>query len=156
MHGPTTYLLSDKSTLQAGDAVAAVIVTSAGRYLLQLRDDIPGIFYPGHWGCFGGAMAPGETLIDCLARELAEELEFRSPTLEDFVRFDFDLSSIGLTRYVRAYYVVHINEEDVGKLVLHEGAEFALLFPEQIFLKSNIVPYDSFAIWLHVAGERLS
>jgi hypothetical protein len=48
------HFLTDESPLQTGDAVAAIIVVEDGRYLLQLRDDIPRIFYPGFWGCFGG------------------------------------------------------------------------------------------------------
>ena len=37
----------------AQDAVAGILVLEDGRYLMQLRDDIPGIFYPDHWGLFG-------------------------------------------------------------------------------------------------------
>ena len=44
----------------AGDAVAAIIVDEDGRYLMQLRDDIPRIFYPGHWGCFRWRGCTGE------------------------------------------------------------------------------------------------
>ena len=44
------HFLTDESPLQTGDAVAAIIVVEDGRYLLQLRDDIPRIFYPGFLG----------------------------------------------------------------------------------------------------------
>ncbi len=54
--------LTDNRPLRASDAVAAIITVEDGRYLMQRRDDIPGIFYPGHWGCFGGAVAAGEKL----------------------------------------------------------------------------------------------
>jgi hypothetical protein len=42
------------------DAAAAIIVTDDGRYLMQERDDTPGIFYPDHWGLFGGAFEPAK------------------------------------------------------------------------------------------------
>jgi hypothetical protein len=29
--------------------VAIAILYSSDRFLMQLRDNIPGIFYPGHW-----------------------------------------------------------------------------------------------------------
>jgi 8-oxo-dGTP pyrophosphatase MutT (NUDIX family) len=45
-----------------------------GRFLLQHRDNIPGIFHPGHWGLFGGSIDIGETPKQCLVRELVEEL----------------------------------------------------------------------------------
>ena len=48
--------LDDDRALSPSDAAAAILVAADRRYLLQLRDDKPGIFYPGHWGCFGGAV----------------------------------------------------------------------------------------------------
>jgi hypothetical protein len=42
--------------LRPSDAVAALLVHEDGRYIMQLRDQKEGIFYPGHWGCFGGAV----------------------------------------------------------------------------------------------------
>ena len=44
-----------------------------GRWLLQLRDDIEGILYPGQWALFGGHLDPGETPEAALRRELEEE-----------------------------------------------------------------------------------
>ena len=62
--------------LSPGDASVALIVVDSANYLLQLRDQKPGIFYPGHWGLFGGALDPGETPDTALRRELFEELGF--------------------------------------------------------------------------------
>jgi hypothetical protein len=36
-----------------------------GRYLVQLCDSKPTIFFPDHWGCFGGAGEAGETDERC-------------------------------------------------------------------------------------------
>jgi hypothetical protein len=52
--------LTDTEPLRGENAVAAIITDERGRYLMQLRDDIPGIFYPGYWGCFGGAVSAGK------------------------------------------------------------------------------------------------
>ncbi|MFK8844927.1 hypothetical protein [Streptomyces sp. Ac-502] len=41
--------------------VAAAIRNSDGAYLLHLRDDIPGICWPGHWSFLGGQLEAGET-----------------------------------------------------------------------------------------------
>src|SRR5262244_3716729 len=54
-HIPANFL-TDSHPLRGEDAVAAIITVEDGRYLMQLRDDKPRIFYPGHWGCFGGAV----------------------------------------------------------------------------------------------------
>jgi 8-oxo-dGTP pyrophosphatase MutT (NUDIX family) len=55
------YFLGGEGPLKPARAAAAIIVFEDGRYLLQLRDQKPGIFFPGHWGLFGGATDPGET-----------------------------------------------------------------------------------------------
>ena len=46
------------------------------RFLMQLRDDIPGIVYPGHWGLFGGHLEPGETAEQAFTREVQEEINY--------------------------------------------------------------------------------
>jgi 8-oxo-dGTP pyrophosphatase MutT (NUDIX family) len=70
---PRPYL-EPQGQLKPANAAVALIVDEAGRYLVQLRDAKPTIFFPDHWGCFGGALEPGETDERCLARELDEEL----------------------------------------------------------------------------------
>ena len=60
---PTTFdaaFFDAAPALRGDDAVAALLVLEDGRYVMQLRDTLPQIFYPGHWGCFGGAVNPGE------------------------------------------------------------------------------------------------
>ena len=48
-----------------------------------------------------------------LRRELREELELELQTASLFVRFDFDLTPMGLARYWRAYYEVAIDARSV-------------------------------------------
>lgn len=65
--------------------VAGVILHREGRVLLQHRDDIPGIVWPGHWAIFGGHIEPGEMPHDAALREIAEELGLElEPPLELF------------------------------------------------------------------------
>lgn len=56
---------------------AAVVVDTSGDLLLQLRDDKPDIIYPGRIGLFGGHREDNESALECVARELAEELTYR-------------------------------------------------------------------------------
>lgn len=58
-------------------SVAMAIIYHQGRYLMQLRDDIPGILYPGVWGLFGGHLEFGEEPEAGLKRELIEEIGYR-------------------------------------------------------------------------------
>jgi 8-oxo-dGTP pyrophosphatase MutT (NUDIX family) len=66
---------SDSPSLQ----FALALLTVHGRYVLQLRDDKPGIAAPGLWGLFGGQIDDGEDPHDGFLREVHEELAI-SPT----------------------------------------------------------------------------
>ena len=55
--------------------VAAGLVHREGRYLIARRK--PGVHLAGFWEFPGGKREPGETLEECLQRELLEELSIR-------------------------------------------------------------------------------
>ena len=61
--------------------VAIAMIECDGRWLLQLRDDIEGILYPGQWALFGGHLDPGETPEAALRRELEEEINWEGSDL---------------------------------------------------------------------------
>lgn len=50
-----------------------ILQAKNGAYILQRRDDIPGIQNPGMLSFFGGRRFRNETAIDCAKRELLEE-----------------------------------------------------------------------------------
>jgi 8-oxo-dGTP pyrophosphatase MutT (NUDIX family) len=147
--------LTSSVPLRASNAVAAIIVVDRQRYLMQLRDDAPHIWYPGHWGLFGGAVDAGEDEIAALRRELREELELELETAKLFVRFDFDLTPMGLARYSRAFYEVPIGAEACKRLVLHEGAEMRALLGDDALSLPRLAPYDSFALFMHHHRRRI-
>lgn len=141
--------------LTGSDAVAAIILTEDGRYLLQHRDDIPQIWFPDHWGCFGGAVDAGEDPVAALKRELYEEIEFKPKEIAYFTRFDFDLAELGMDRYYRIYYVMPMTAAEQNRLVLHEGRAVQAFTGEEILHKLRLTPYDAFALFLHYARNRI-
>ena len=156
MKQPT--FISAPGKLRGDDAVAALIVLPDGRYVMQLRDDIPHIFYPDHWGCFGGAVNAGEDPVHALHRELREELEFEVGEAQEFTRFDFDFSPLGKhqARVYRIYYLVPVSELAFSRFVLHEGAQFKAFTGSEILTERRVTPYDAFAVWLHLNQSRFS
>jgi hypothetical protein len=78
--GPT----EDEATfdcMQAGDPpmsasrhrefACAILIDS---FLLQQRDDVPGVFQRGKIGLFGGHREGDETFLQCIVREIHEEV----------------------------------------------------------------------------------
>ena len=148
--------LDSKDPLIPTDAVAALLVLEDGRYIMQLRDPKPNIFYPGHWGLFGGARDKNETEVEALNRELHEELGFKPREMSCFVRLHFDLSSIGVGQVSRAVYEISVTQTEVGSFDLCEGLACRALTARTILTELAVTPYDSFAIWLHYARQRLT
>lgn len=103
--------------------VAIAILYRQDQFLLQLRDNIPGIKYPGHWGLFGGHLEPGETPDIAVERELLEEIGYTPSVLSFGCYFDS-----GVVRHV---YHAPLTVE-VNTLVLKEGWDMDLLTPTQI------------------------
>lgn len=148
----------DRATpLRPGDAAAAIL-TVGGRYFLQLRDNIPGIFFPAHWGCFGGGVDAGESTEQAIRRELTEELglSLAGLDLRFFSRFEFGLEFLGAPKIWRDFYEVELPEDMLAGLVLGEGSDMRLFDPADILMGAiPITPYDSFALWFHINRVRL-
>jgi 8-oxo-dGTP diphosphatase len=104
--------------------VAIAILYQSERFLMQLRDPLPTIVYPGEWGLFGGHIEANETPEDAIWRELAEEIGYRPPTLELW------------TRQQDAQVIRHVFwgalTETVDALNLQEGWDCGLLTLDQI------------------------
>ncbi|MBD2744135.1 NUDIX hydrolase [Coleofasciculus sp. FACHB-1120] len=104
--------------------VAIAILYRHGKFLLQLRDNIPGILYPGHWAFFGGHLEPGETPEEALKRELLEEIGY-VPEVASL--FDPYPDTYVFRHVFHAPLTVELNQ-----LVLGEGWDMDLLTPEEI------------------------
>jgi 8-oxo-dGTP pyrophosphatase MutT (NUDIX family) len=155
---PSGAFLGSRATLRPAHAVAALLQLSDGRYVMQLRDSNPAIFYPDHWGCFGGAVEAGEAPTLALVRELEEELAVAVPAADvsRFTEFSFDFGFAGDGIRLRTYYTVKLPRSDIEGLVLGEGAGVAAFEAERLLAMPRVVPYDAFAVWMHHARGRIA
>ena len=150
--------LEDYLPLRPGDAVAAVILSPDGRYILQLRDAKRGIFFPDHWGFFGGGVEAGDPdLVTGLCRELQEELtiDIAPSRLAYFTNFTFDFTYCDRAPTFRTYYEVRLSNQEIQALVLGEGQKFAAFTALEAFNRLRLVPYDEMALWMHANGQRM-
>lgn len=104
--------------------VALAVLHQDGQWLLQLRDDLPGIIAPGCWGLFGGHLDPGETPEQALKRELWEEIRLRAEAVEPWYRSD-------LGDRIRHVYRVALPVPP-HQLQLMEGQDLRLAWPDQL------------------------
>lgn len=105
-------------------SVAIAILYRQSKFLLQLRDDIPGIVFPGHWGLFGGHIEPEETPVIALQRELQEEIGY-TPTDPQLFMVDVQ------PQVIRHVFQAPLTVEPTA-LTLAEGWDFDLLTPAEI------------------------
>ncbi len=86
------------------EIACAVLIDPHGRFLLQLRDDVPNILYPGKIGLFGGHREGDETFLECVVREVHEETGYLAPP----ERFEHLGSYIGPEAASTAAYAFHL------------------------------------------------
>ena len=146
--------LTSGPRLRPAEAAAALIVTPDARYLMQHRDDKPGIFFPGWWGCFGGGLEPGESPADAVRRELAEELGWRPERVEHFATLGLDWSFAGHGVLPRHFFAVGIDAATVARMRLGEGQSMALIPGAELLAMARVVPYDATVIWQHLSRRR--
>jgi 8-oxo-dGTP diphosphatase len=104
--------------------VALAILPCNGKFLMQLRDNIPTILYPGLWGLFGGHMEAGETPEIAVEREVLEEIGYQITNPQKFGCYNDD-------RVIRhVFYAPLIVSLD--RLVLTEGWDLGLITLAQI------------------------
>ena len=137
-------------------AVGALITTPEGRYLLQHRDDLPQIWYPNHWGLFGGGLDPGETPEQALRRELMEEIGFSPKELRFFTQLDFHFGFAGGSVIPRLYYEVPVTADDLAVMRLGEGQAMRLFDAAELANTAALVGYDYFAIYFHLHRARIA
>ncbi|MHC5938576.1 NUDIX hydrolase [Nostoc sp.] len=104
--------------------VAIAILYQKNKFLMQLRDNIPGILYPGYWALFGGHIEPGETPEVAVKREILEEIGY---TLPPFFEFGYYPGEKVVRHVFHAPLLMELNQ-----LVLNEGWDMGLLTPEDI------------------------
>ncbi len=105
-------------------SVAVAIIHQEGKYLMQLRDDIPNIVHPGVWGFFGGHIELEEEPEAALRRELIEEINYQ---VEQLTLFRCDSAG----KYLRHIYSCALTVP-VADLELKEGWDLKLLTPAEI------------------------
>ena len=134
---------------------SAVIIYFKEKILLVLRSNNKKIFYPNHYGLFGGAKEKNETYLGAAKRELLEETNIN--ILKQNIKYllDINFSFPNSKLIYRKIYTYQINDLKKFKkfFILGEGVSQKFFTYSQIKNLSNIVPYDKLAIDLFFARK---
>jgi 8-oxo-dGTP diphosphatase len=126
--GSKLQTCTDPMTSQIPVEVAIAILPYEGKFLMQLRDNIPTILYPGLWGLFGGHIEAGETPEIAVEREVMEEIGYQITNPQKF-------GCYGDNHVIRHVFYTLLTVE-IERLVLSEGWDFGLITPAQIIAGS--------------------
>ena len=122
--------------LQHRETTGAIIIDTLGRYLFQQRDNVVGIVNPGKIGLFGGHRENDETFLECIVREIHEEIGYFVPAdrFEHLGSFDGeDIDSNGGTICGHLFVVRDIPVDALaiteGSLLIVKPAEISEIEP---------------------------
>jgi 8-oxo-dGTP diphosphatase len=124
----------------------AILIDAFGRLLLQRRDDIPGILFPGRIGIFGGHREGNETFLQCVVREIHEEISYYIPPerfahLASYEGVDPEVNNGN----VRSEYFI-ARDIPVDDLVITEGALLIARPGDLVSIEPQFTPALRFAI----------
>ena len=90
-----------------------------GELLVYQRDDKPGLRFAGLWDFFGGGREGNETVYECIARELQEELDII--ILPEQIIFEKTFPAMHDPSLTAYFVVVELTAENVEQI--HFGSE---------------------------------
>lgn len=136
-------------------AACAILFGTCGRLILQQRDDVPGIVFPGLVSLFGGHLEPDEDAHTCVQRELEEEIGVRLPlaSLEPFFTFRTRFADPSERDVEISIYIASGLQADT--LHVTEGSLLLLSWPEVSLRFSRMTPTTAYALAEFMHARRL-
>lgn len=139
--------------MKTREIAAAIVIDQDRNFLLQQRDDIPNIICPGMIGLFGGHRENEEAYLDCVVRELCEELSYDidasmlSPlTIYKGIDLEVDGGTVEAHLYV-------VNGLRAGDLTVTEGAMFSMTAEQVRGRMGDLTPLARIALEAYFASD---
>jgi 8-oxo-dGTP diphosphatase len=128
------------------EIAAALLIDVNGNVLLQQRDNIPNIIQPGKVGLFGGHREGEETFLECVVREIAEEISQHIPAERFQHLFTLDgADPEGPGDHLRGEFFVAY-DVPTDALVITEG-KLLIVLPDAVWkMQSKLTPTTLLAV----------
>jgi 8-oxo-dGTP diphosphatase len=136
------------------EGASAILIGTDGRLLLQLRDIVPNISDPGKLSCFGGGREGDESFLDCVVREVHEEIGLYIPP----ERFEF-LGRYRGPHHWRPNHIFHgeffvARNIPVDQLSITEGTLRIVALDELIQIQDLLSPPAKYALDVFLNREQ--
>jgi 8-oxo-dGTP diphosphatase len=128
------------------EIACAILIDTSGRFLLQQRDDVVGILHPGKVSLFGGHREGDETFLQCVVREIHEEISYFVPAdrfehLAGLSGSDIDADGDS----VRAEFFI-VRDISIEGLIITEGSLLVTRPSDIIEIEHKLTPSARFAM----------
>jgi len=128
------------------EGTTAILISTDGRLLFQLRDNIPDIPDPGKLDFFGGDREGDESFLECVAREVHEEIGFYlAPD-----QFEFVGRNVGPDHWVPGGTlhgeIFLAREVPIEGLTITEGSLKIVAFDELAHVEDSLAPFATQAL----------
>ena len=119
---------------------AKIALLCGDRILTYLRDDKPDISWPGLWDLPGGGREGGESVAECLCREVMEEFALAiDPDSFDWIRAYPGAGPGGAQSYFAVAPITadRLNDIRFGS----EGQRWALMYIDEFLARKDAIPH---------------
>jgi|TARA_B100000767_G_C19777049_1_gene543228 8-oxo-dGTP diphosphatase len=123
-----------------------LILNKKNQFLLQLRDKNKNIKSPNHWCLFGGLKKKDETYIQCINREVKEELNITIKKPEFLTKISYSYKTNNKKLHTKYFYFMKLDKTQINNMKLNEGQKMKFFSYKQIFKLANIVVWDIYSI----------
>ena len=133
-----------RSVVPHREFASAILIDTEGRLLFQQRDNTPGIRFPDKVGLFGGHREHNETFLECVVREVQEEISYLVPPerfehLTSYTNVDADGGTVSGEMFV-------VRDIPHERLVITEGSLFVVDAGELQFIEERLAPSTLVAV----------
>lgn len=128
-----------ESTNKGYATVLFIRSDSEGKQILLQKKDRGYKSYPDYWTVFGGHIKPDETALNCITREVNEELGLTYPSeafkLFSEILINRDDGSVPLNLYTADF------SSDISEIRIGEGCGFAFWYLDEVS-SLKLIPHE--------------
>jgi 8-oxo-dGTP diphosphatase len=138
------------------EGTSALLISTDGRLILQLRDDLPHVSDPGKISLFGGRREGDESFLECVVREIHEEIGYYLPPerFELIGRYSGpDHSTPNGTLHGEVFVACDV---PVDRLAVTEGTLRIVAFDELEIVRELLAPPAKYALSIFLKRDQVT